>query len=287
MPSLSLGRYVPYRSPIHSLDPRTKLFCLVLLIVTVFLGYANYSTTFLMAGVSLILVLALFFMTRMRFTSLLKSLKSLWFMLIFLLLIYAIMPRSDNLDWVAFFIGDYPIYWASILDALKILVRLMLMVALSLILTASTKPLDLTAGFEWYLTPIRWLGVNTAAWSMVLSLALRFIPTILVDVERIMKAQSSRGVDFQRGKLNVRARALVSLIVPLVVSSLMRSDELADAMEGRGYDPRAKRTRYRKLSFHWGDLIALLLVGAFFGVCVTMSALSFDPFLSWFKVAVR
>lgn len=287
MSSITMGRYVPYRSPIHLLDPRTKLVCLVLLVVSVFLGYANYSTTFLMTGLSLLLVLVLFAMTRMSFLSLLKSLKSLWFMLIFLLLIYAITPRSDNLDWVAFFIYDYPIYWASILDALKILVRLMLMVALSLILTASTKPLDLTAGIEWYLSPIHFLGVNTAAWAMVLSLALRFIPTILEDVQRIMKAQSSRGVDFKRGKITVRARALISLVVPLVVSSLVRSDELGDAMEGRGYDPRSKRTRYRKLTFHWGDLIALLLCAAFCALCITMSVTSFDPFLTWFGVTVR
>ncbi len=287
MSSLTMGRYVPYRSFIHALDPRTKLFCLVLLVVSVFLGYANYATTFLMTGISLFLVLLLFAMSHMSFLSLLKSLKSLWFMLLFLLLIYAITPRTTHTDWVAFFLGSYPIYWASILDALKIFIRLMLMVALSLILTASTKPLELTAGFEWYLTPIRLLGVNTAAWSMILSLALRFIPTILEDVGRIMKAQSSRGVDFKRGKLSVRARALISLVVPLVVSSLIRSDELADAMEARGYDPREKRTSYRKLTFHWGDALALLLCALFCALCITASSMNFDPFLTWFGVEVR
>lgn len=287
MASLSLGRYTPYNSLVHRLDPRTKIFCFILLIIPIFLGYSSYTLTFVMAGFSFLLIIVLFLIGHVSFLSFLKSLKSLWFILLFLLLIYAITPRTNHLDWIAFYIGSYPIYWASLLDALQILVRLMMMIALSLILTSTTKPLDLTFGLEWYLTPIRYLGVNTNIWAMIVSLALRFIPTILEDVERIMKAQSSRGVDFKHGKIRNRIRAMVSLIVPLFVSSFVRSEELANAMECRGYDPKAPRTSYRKLKFTWIDLAASLLAVTFTSLSLYLSISGFDPFMSWFGVALR
>lgn len=287
MSSFSLGRYVPYNSFIHKLDPRTKIFCFILLVVPIFLGYSTYSLTFFMAGLSLFLCLTLFFLCKMSPLKLLKSLMSLWLVIIFLSLIYAVYPRSDHLDWVAFYIGTFPIYWASILDMLKILIRLMMMVALSLVLTASTKPLDLTYGLEWYLTPLKFIGVKIGIWAMIVSLALRFIPTILEDVQRIMKAQSSRGVDFKHGKITTRVRAMVSLIIPLFANEIMRSDELADAMECRGYDPRGERTRLQKLTFTYRDLIATLVVTGFCALALYLSISGFDPFLTWWGLNVR
>ena len=136
-----------------------------------------------------------------------------------------------------------------------------------MVLTSTTKPMDITYAFEWYMSPIklirpaRFLAHEIA---MTLSIALRFIPTLLDETERIMKAQASRGVDFNHGGIFKRFGAVIALIIPLFVSALERSEELANAMIVRGYDPRANRTRYRLLRFSWRDLIAFLFIGGIF-----------------------
>ena len=146
------------------------------------------------------------------------------------------------------------------------------MIALTMVLTSTTKPMDMTYAFEWYMSPLklikplRFLAHEIA---MTLSIALRFIPTLLDETERIMKAQASRGVDFNHGGLFKRFGAVIALIIPLFVSALERSEELANAMIVRGYDPRAKRTRYRLLRFTWRDAIAFVLIaGLFAGIIV-------------------
>lgn len=286
MSSFSMGRYIPYDSFLHRLDPRVKILSLIFLMVALFLPFSNYSMTFTMLGLCLIVIILLLAFSRISLSRLLSSLKSLWFMLIFLLLIYALTPKTgDNLH-LAFNIGTYPIYFESLLDAAKIMLRLMLMIALSLVLTATTKPLDLTYALEWYLTPLKFIGFPAHVVAMIISLALRFIPTILDDVERILKAQSSRGVDFEHGKLGAKFRAIVSLIVPLFVSSFIRSDELANAMECRGYDPSKKRTRFRILHFSWVDLFGALFSASFLALFIYCSVTGFDAFSSFFGILV-
>ena len=125
--------------------------------------------------------------------------------------------------------------------------------------------LDLTYSLEWYLIPLRVVKFPTHEVAMTISIALRFIPTILDETNRIMKAQSSRGADFERGGLIKRFKAIISLIVPLFISAFERSGQLAEAMEARGYDPRAKRTRYRILKFHYSDILSFITVGVIFG----------------------
>lgn len=287
MSNFTMGRYVPYNSFLHRMDPRAKLFCLIALMVAIFLDFGySWSMTFTMDGIAAILVLMLLWSTHTSFMTILKSLKSLWFMAIFLLLIYILMPTTNS-TWLAFKIGTYPIYWDSILNAAKILLRLVLMIELTMVLTASTKPLDLTYAFEWYLYPFKLIGFPAHEVAMTLSIALRFIPTILEDVERIMKAQSSRGVDFAHGKLGAKFRAIVSLIVPLFVSSFVRSEELANAMECRGYDPKGKRTRYRILRFSWWDLVETLFVGGFLALFIYVSVTKFDAYNAWWGLTVK
>jgi energy-coupling factor transport system permease protein len=147
------------------------------------------------------------------------------------------------------------------------------MIALTLIITASTRPLDLTYAIEWYLTPWKIIRFPSHEVAMTMSIALRFIPTLLEETYRIMKAQASRGVDFVHGKLKEKLRAIVSLIVPLFISAFQRSEELANAMEARGYDPSATRTRYRELTWHRRDFVALVMMlvylGGFFYLLMT------------------
>jgi energy-coupling factor transport system permease protein len=178
-------------------------------------------------------------------------------MMVFLLVIIIFtFQRCGGNIW--FTIGTFAIRDIAIYQTLYIFLRLVLMIALTTVLTASTKPLDLTYAIEWYMAPLKYVRFPVHEIAMTISIALRFIPTLLDETGRIMRAQESRGVDFKGGKLKEKLRAIVALIVPLFVSALQRSDELANAMIARGYDPRAKRTRYRILRFTWRDTVVLI-----------------------------
>lgn len=281
-----LGRYVPYNTFLHKMDARVKLFGFVALLVAIFLPFPTYSSTFLFMGILTLLIVVFLFAGHVSLLSLFKSLASLWFFVIFLLLIYVFFP-SGSYTHIAFYIGDFAFYWESILEAARIFLRLLLMIALSMTLTATTKPLELTAALEWYLTPLnltilKWIGIPSHVLAMIITLALRLIPTILEDTNRIMKAQASRGVDFKHGGLRTKVRSLTSLIIPLFASSLERSDELGDAMECRGYDPNAPRTRYRQIHFHYRDLVSFLISCLILGGYIALSVLNVDPFsLIW------
>ena len=189
----------------------------------------------------------------------------MWFLIVFLLVIYIFIPNTNYTHLWYQFNPHYAIYWDSLYKCGYIILRIILMLCLTMVLTSTTKPMDLTYAFEWYMTPLKIVRFPVHETAMTLSIALRFIPTLLDETERIMKAQESRGVDFAHGGLGKKFKAIISLIIPLFVSAIQRSEELSDAMEARGYDPRAKRTRYRKLTFSWRDAIALLFGLAIFG----------------------
>lgn len=259
MKSLSLGRYAPFNSFVHRLDPRSKLLILVLMMVAVFYGYSSQVMTFVMGGILLLLIFVILLVSRVSLRQLFSSLKALWIMIIILLLINVLVPPLGA-SRIAFSVGTYHIFWESILQSAKIILRLVMMISLTLILTATTKPLDLTYALEWYMYPLKLIKFPTHEIAMTISIALRFIPTLLDETMRIMNAQASRGVDFEHGKVKEKIKAILSLIVPLFMSAFQRSEELANAMEARGYNPRAKRTRYRNLHWSVGDTFSLLLV---------------------------
>ena len=265
MNNITFGRYTPFNTFTHKVDPRNKLFIVILLMVSVFLQFHVWSTTLLLSGVMLILFILLMIISKVSFIDLFKSLKSMWFLVIFLLVIYVFIPNPTyKFVWYQFN-SHYAIYWDSLYQCGYIILRLILMIALTMVLTSTTKPMDLTYAFEWYMTPLKVIHFPVHEIAMTLSIALRFIPTLLDETDRIMKAQASRGVDFNKGRLAKRFKAIISLIIPLFVSAIQRSEELSDAMEARGYDPRAKRTRYRTLSFSWRDIVALLFGLTVFG----------------------
>ena len=264
MNSISFGRYSPYNTFTHKLDPRNKIFLMILLMVTIFLPFELWSTKLVFSLVYLILLNILMIISRVSFLELFKSLKVMWILIIFLFLIYMFVPNSTYSDNVAFTIGKVNVYWDAFYQSGYIVLRLVLMIALTMTLTATTKPMDLTYAFEWFMTPLKIVKFPVHEVAMTLSIALRFIPTLLHETGRIMNAQSSRGVDFEHGGLFKKMKAIISLIIPLFVSAIKRSEELSNAMEVRGYDPQAKRTKYRKLKFTWRDIIAFILGGAIF-----------------------
>lgn len=205
-------------------------------------------------------------MSRVSFIQLFKSLGAMWFFILFMLIIYIFIPNPTyNPEHIAFYIGTYGVNYDAFYQSGYIIFRLILMLMITMVLTSTTKPMDLTYAIEWYLTPLTLIKFPSHIVAMTLSIALRFIPTLLDETQRIMKAQASRGVDFNRGGLFKRIGALISLIIPLFVSAIGRSEELSNAMEARGYDPYGKRSRYRVLRFGWNDLFGFILILAIFG----------------------
>ena len=253
MNNIVFGKYIPLDTPIHRLDPRAKILAMLIVLVAIFLpaGWMGYAIIALV--VSLVIILA-----KIKFKVILKAFKPMLFMMVFLLVINILSVKQGDL-WldINIFNFEFTIYSKAIVDTLYIIVRLLLMIMITTILTMTTKPLDLTLGIEYLLTPLKAIHVPAHEIAMMISIALRFIPTIIEETIRIMNAQKSRGVDFEEGKLKEKISAIVSLIVPLFSVSLLRADELANAMEARGYAPDGKRTRYRQLHYAYRDYILL------------------------------
>ncbi len=276
MNNISIGRYIPYNSKIHRLDPRLKLFSMILFMVMIFLRFGGAQTNymdFIVYGFIAVIILIIMAIAHVKLSLLFKQLKSLWFVVLILLIINLLMP-NDGPYFLIF--NTLKIYHKALYDTAYIFIRLVLMISLTMILTSTTTPLDLTYAIEWYLTPFKIIKVPTHEIAMTISIALRFIPTLLDETDRIMKAQASRGVDFQNGKFREKVKAIISLIVPLLVSAFQRSEELANAMEARGYNPGAKRTRYRILKWKWLDTIALVLSLSLFALILYVSIAKID-----------
>lgn len=278
MNNFSLGKYYPYDTWVHRIDARVKLIAVIFWMVAVFLPLPTWSMTLLVQGALFVLICIVFACTRTPIKALLTSMRSLWIMVLFLLIIYIVVPKSINTLGVAWNLNGWVVYWDSFAEAARIAARLVMMIMLAMTLTCSTKPLDLTYALQWYFTPLKLIHFPAEEMAMTISIALRFIPTLLEDATRVMRAQSSRGVDFAHGRLMKRIIGLTSLIIPLFVSSFIRSEELANAMECRCYDPREKRTRYRSLRFHAGDLVVFLLSAAVLAGVIVLVALHVDFF---------
>lgn len=263
MKNLALGRYVPFDTLIHRLDPRVKMLALIGLMVAIFLplGLLGY-------GFMAVIIYVLLRMTKINVKSIFKSLKPMWFMILFLLFFNVLLIKTGP---IAFHVFGFAVYTKALTQTLSIFVRLALMISLTTILTVSTKPLQLTYAIEFYLTPLKVIRFPAHEIAMTLSIALRFIPTLLEETERIIKAQTSRGVDLAQGKIGEKVRAIVALIIPLFISAFQRSEELANAMESRGYNPSGKRTRYRILHVATRDFIALAVVALIVTAAVFIS----------------
>lgn len=284
MASITFGRYANFNTPIHRIDPRVKIIFMIVMMVGIFLNYAqvpegatqdiiNYAacTNLFILGIFFIFTLGLMLIGRVSFTSIFRTMKTMWFFIFLLLIINVLIPSGNTggEEGIFFHMGTLPIYYTAVFSTCYVIARLILVVMITSIVTSTTKPMELTFGLEWLMHPLKWIKVPVHEISMIISLALRFIPTLMEESDRIMKSQASRGVDFKNGKLKEKFKAIVSLIVPLFMSAFLRSGELADAMEARGYDPRAKRTRFRMLSWRVSDtfvLIGVILVTALYSV---------------------
>ncbi|MBO5091138.1 MAG: energy-coupling factor transporter transmembrane protein EcfT [Clostridia bacterium] len=249
---VSLGQYYEGKSLIHKLDPRTKLFLVIMFMVATFVAKSIYAFAFL-----LLVVLISIIISRVPLRIILKGLKPLIVIVVFtaILNIFWTKGESDPLFAWKFI----KIYKEGLINAALLAVRIVMLLAeTTLLLSYTTTPIELTDGIETALSPLKKIKLPIHEFAMLMTIALRFIPTLTDETSKIMNAQKARGADFSSGGLIKRARALIPIIIPLFVSSFRRADELATAMECRCYRGGDGRTRMKKLKFKVKDIFGLL-----------------------------
>lgn len=250
---IAFGQYCEGDSLLHRLDPRAKILLAVFYIVVIFL--AKSAVAFVL--------LTLFSMGLVTISGIsprivLGSMKALTFIILFTAIINIFWMQGEHL---LFALGPIKVYLEGIVNAVLIVVRIMLLlICTSMFLTYTTTPIALTDGLEQLLSPLNKLHVPVHEFAMMMSIALRFIPTLIEETEKIMNAQKARGADFTEGNLIQRAKALIPILVPLFVSAFRRADELATAMECRCYTGGAGRTRMNVLHYNWKDFAAMAVV---------------------------
>lgn len=265
MSDITLGQYYPAESPVHHLDPRAKILLLIAFIVGVFT-----ATTLLAMVPVLLYILMVARLSHIPFKMLLKSIKPLRIILIFtfVLNIFFLEGETPIFDWWIIHLTK-----EGILNAVLYSIRLVLLVMGSSLLTLTTAPVVLTDGLERLLSPLKVIHFPAHELAMMMTIALRFIPTLLEETDKIRNAQMARGTDFETGNLINRAKAMIPLLVPLFVSAFRRAGDLAMAMEARCYHGGEGRTRLRVLRFTLADLWAALITLALVAVCVLLSTI--------------
>lgn len=246
---ITLGQYFPGNTVIHRLDPRTKLLLTVVYIVALFL-----AKWFVSYGVMLAFLVTVVAVSRIRLRALFKGLKPLLIIIIFTAVINLFYSSGEVL--VEFWI--FKITKEGIINAFFLVLRIMMLVMGTFLLTYTTSPIALTDGLESLLSPLKKIRFPVHELAMMMSIALRFIPTLIEETDKIISAQKARGADFETGNIFRRAKALVPILVPLFVSAFRRADELATAMECRCYHGGDGRTKLKQLRYHLRDLWAIL-----------------------------
>ena len=246
---ITLGQFFPADTPVHRLDPRTKLLCVILYIVALF-----SAKSVLTYGIMITVLAVSVLVSRVPFKSLTKGLKPVYFVVAFTavmnMFFTAGTPVADV--WLL-----RSITWEGVVAAVQMVLRIVMLIMGTFLMTYTTSPIALTDGMESLLGPLKKLRLPIHELAMMMSIALRFIPTLIEETDKIMSAQRARGADFESGNLIQRAKALVPLLVPLFISAFRRADELATAMECRCYNGGEGRTRMNVLRMGRNDYLAL------------------------------
>jgi len=248
--NITIGQYIPGESLLHRLDPRTKILATFLFIVLLFL-----VDSFVGYGLAALLIFAAIYFSRIPLKFILRGIKPLLVIIILTLSLHLFMTEGR----VIFQIWFLKVTVEGLVRGLMMGSRLVLLVMGTSILTLTTSPIMLTDGIESLLKPGRKIGVPAHELAMMMTIALRFIPTLLEEIDKIMKAQMARGADFESGNIIQRAKSLIPILVPLFVSAFRRADDLAIAMEARGYRGGEGRTKFRELKFSKVDGLVLTL----------------------------
>ncbi|MTI48304.1 energy-coupling factor transporter transmembrane component T family protein [Sporosalibacterium faouarense] len=249
--NITIGQYFPGDTIIHKLDPRIKIMIIFLFIVSLFFINSFYPYIFV-----LLFVASSILLSKVPVKFIFKGLKPIMFIIIITFLINLFMTRGE----ILFELGPLDITKEGVFHATFMALRLVFLVMGTSLLTLTTSPIALTDGIERLLNPFRKIGVPAHELAMMMTIALRFIPTLLEETDKIMKAQMARGADFESGNVLNRAKSLVPLLVPLFVSAFRRADDLAMAMEARCYRGGENRTRMKQLKLTVRDFVSLSIM---------------------------
>ena len=271
---ITLGQFFPGRSPIHRLDPRTKIILATLFIVAVFMA-ANPISFVILTAITILLISV----SGISYRVIIKSVKPIIMIILFAAVINVFMTGGEGEPLLSFW--SISIYEEGIARAIKMALRVViLIIGTSILLTYTTSPISLTDGLESLLYPLKKIHLPVHTFAMMMSIALRFIPTLVEETEKIMNAQKSRGADFTSGSLVQRAKALIPLLVPLFVSSFKRAEELATAMECRCYRGDKNRTKMVKLEYRPADYLFMLAFVLLLGGLICLGTLPYSGDMS-------
>lgn len=277
---ITLGQYFPGFSVVHKLDPRTKIILSVFYIAAVFIAQ-NPLSFLILAAFSVLLIP----ISKVSISTVLKGIKPILFILLFTSVLNIFLTQGEGVPLVEFWV--IRIYTEGIVRAVFMTLRIVvLIIGTSMFLTYTTSPISLTDGLESLLAPLKKLHIPVHIFSMMITIALRSIPILVEETEKIMNAQKSRGADFTSGSLFKRAKALVPLLIPLFVSAFKQAEELATAMECRCYRVDRERTKLNKLSYRLRDLVWLFLILLLFTAILLLAILPYRQIVDalWYRL---
>lgn len=264
---ITLGQYFPGKSPVHLLDPRTKLLMLVVYIVALFL-----ATSWVSYALMLAVLIAIVKVSTIPAKSILRGMKPLVMILVFTGVLNLFFTVGEGEPLIHFWIIS--IYTEGIVRAFFMIVRILLLISGTFLLTYTTSPIALTDGLESLLNPLKKIKLPVHELAMMMSIALRFIPILMEETDKIKKAQMARGADFESGNFIQRMKAMIPLLVPLFVSAFRRANDLAMAMEARCYHGGDHRTRMKPLRYAKRDGIAYALLGCYLAAVIVIRVLN-------------
>ena len=258
MNGIALGQYIPAKSFVHGLDPRCKVLITIVSMVAIFMSDGLYSMTLWALLLPIIVHLS-----KIPFSAILRSAKPVLFLILFTSLLHIFWTSGD----IVFTLGPIGIAVQGIMTAIKLSLRLLFLVMYASILTLTTSPSELSDGLELMLSPFKKIGFPAHETAMMMTIALRFIPTLFEETDRIMKSQASRGADFDTGGLVKRAKSYIPILIPMFVLIFQRADTLASAMESRCYRGGIGRVRMYPLKWRYKDS-AVLSIFIFFALII-------------------
>ena len=265
---ITLGQYFPIDSFVHKLDARIKILSVIIYVIAIFFAENIWSYLFVA-----LFTLSVIKISKIPVKLILKSLKPLVFLVTFTAVLNIFMTSGTivKVNGYPLHFGFLKITYEGLYTALKMAVRLIFLVMGTSLLTFTTSPISLTDGIEKLLNPFKKIGVPAHEMAMMMTIAIRFIPTLIEETDKIMKAQKARGADFESGNLIKRVKAMIPILVPLFVSSFRRADELAIAMESRCYHGGEGRTRMKELKIKTRDIFAFFVVLLFPAVIILIN----------------
>ena len=272
---VAFGQYYPAKSFIHKMDARIKIVLSLLYMVGIF-----FIQSFFGFGVIFVFLALMIIASRVPFKSVVKSIKPILILLVFTTILNLFFVSSGDVlvEWWIFRITYY-----GLISAGKMILRLLLLVMGESILTLTTTPVDLTHAIEKLLKPLNVIHFPVHELALIMSITLRFIPSLMDETDRIIRAQKARGADFESGNIFKRAKAFIPILIPLLIGAFKRADELAIAMDSRCYKGAKGRTKMKILKAGWRDFVGSLVLLIFFGGVIALNFLQpqLEPALPW------